>query len=93
MLGNYFLDQEWTKKNTKITRGKDGLNIHHLDEDKAIMLSTSAFAQENPYDWQKAERLVYCNLLEHLVLHIKIFELHMWAARTKAAKKMKVKSA
>lgn len=29
-------------------------------------------AAANSYDYQKKERLVYCNLLEHLLLHIKI---------------------
>ncbi|AVN65163.1 hypothetical protein CG002_02210 [Mesoplasma florum] len=72
--GDYFLDEECTKKNNKITRGKEGLYIHHIDEDKAIMLSHPNFARMNPITFQKAERLVYCNLLEHLVLHIKIFE-------------------
>ncbi|WP_234013784.1 hypothetical protein [Mesoplasma florum] len=72
--GDYFLDLECTKKNTKITRGKEGLYIHHIDEDKAILLSTPAWARKNSFEYQKAHRLVYCNLLEHLVLHIKIFE-------------------
>jgi len=72
--GDYFLDLECTKKNTKITRGKDGLYIHHIDEDKAILLSTPSWAIKNKFEYQKANRLVYCNLLEHLVLHIKIFE-------------------
>lgn len=72
--GNYFLDELCTRKNSKITRGKEGLFVHHIDEDKAIMLSSPAWAQKNPFEWQKAERLVYCNLLEHLLLHIKIVE-------------------
>ena len=29
----------------------------------------------NPYAYQKADRLVYANLVEHLLLHIKIVEL------------------
>ncbi|ARU91768.1 hypothetical protein SCLARK_001216 [Spiroplasma clarkii] len=72
--GDYFLDEECTKKNTKITRGKEGLYIHHMDEDKAILLSTPDWARKNLFSYQTADRLVYCNLLEHLVLHIKIFE-------------------
>ncbi|AXK51637.1 hypothetical protein [Spiroplasma alleghenense] len=72
--GNYFNDEECTRKNTKVTRGKEGLYIHHIDEDKAILLSTPEYARENPFEFQKADRLVYCNLLEHLLLHIKIFE-------------------
>ena len=47
---------------------------HHIDEDKAIMLSTDSFAVRYPFEYQKADRLVYCNYLEHLLLHIKIAE-------------------
>ncbi|URM52983.1 hypothetical protein [Mycoplasma sp. SG1] len=72
--GDYFLDKECRKKNTAITRGKEGLYIHHIDEDKAIQLSQPIYARLNPFDYQKADRLIYCNLLEHLVLHIKIWE-------------------
>ncbi|MBO5325432.1 MAG: hypothetical protein J6A80_04290, partial [Lachnospiraceae bacterium] len=32
------------------------------------------FAMQNPYEWQKKENIVYCNLLEHLYLHILICE-------------------
>jgi hypothetical protein len=71
---NYFTDETCTKKTQGISRGKEGLYIHHVDEDKAILLSKLEFARKNPFDFQKADRLVYCNLLEHLVLHIKIVE-------------------
>lgn len=71
---DYFSDETMTKKTQGITRGKEGLYIHHIDEDKAILLSTPEWAQKSLFAYQKADRLVYCNLLEHLVLHIKIFE-------------------
>ena len=74
VTGNYFLKKNFKSKNSKITRGKEGLYIHHIDEDKAIMLSSPEFAINNSWAYQKANRLVYCNLLEHLVLHIKIFQ-------------------
>ena len=72
--GDYFLNDTFRSYNSKIKRGKEGLYIHHIDEDKAIMLSTKRWALTNPFEYQKANRLVYCNLLEHLLLHIKIFE-------------------
>jgi hypothetical protein len=72
--GNYFLNESCKSKNAKITRTKEGLYCHHIDEDKAIMLCNDKFAKDNPYDYQKADRLVYCNVLEHLLLHIKIIE-------------------
>ncbi|WP_425382385.1 hypothetical protein [Spiroplasma endosymbiont of Melieria omissa] len=70
----YFSDATMSKKSQGITRGKEGLYIHHIDEDKAILLSTPKWAQKSLFAYQYADRLVYCNLLEHLVLHIKIFE-------------------
>ena len=38
------------------------------------MLCNDKFAINNPFEYQKADRLVYCNVLEHLILHIKIVE-------------------
>ena len=38
------------------------------------MLSNSSFASKNPFAYQKADRLCYCDILEHLILHIKIAE-------------------
>ncbi len=72
--GDYFLDKECKKQNCSIKKGSEGLFIHHIDEDKAIMLAVSEYAINNPFDYQKANRLVYCNLLEHYLLHILIYE-------------------
>ena len=71
---NYFKDTNCTTKNPQITRTSEGLYCHHIDEDKAIMLSNDKFAAANPFEYQKANRLVYCNLLEYLLLHVKIAE-------------------
>ena len=71
---DYFLTKTCKSKNQKVTRTKEGLVCHHMDEDKAIQLSNPRFAVNNPYEYQKADRLVYCNPLEHLILHIKIAE-------------------
>lgn len=72
--GDYFTSPSCSTKNFNISRGKECLVIHHIDEDKAIMLSTDKFAKNNPFEYQKANRLVYCDILEHLILHIKIAE-------------------
>lgn len=72
--GNYFLNDTYRTKNTKITRGNEGLYIHHIDEDKAILLGNPEYAKKKAFHFQEADRLVYCNLLEHLILHIKIIE-------------------
>lgn len=71
---SYFTDETCKSATNSIKRGKEGLYIHHIDEDKAILLSTPAYAIKNPFSYQMGERLVYCTLLEHLVLHIKIME-------------------
>jgi hypothetical protein len=71
-LSNYFTPS-WNK-NLKVTRTKDGLLAHHKFEDHAIMLSNPDYAKNNPYEWQLAENIVYCDYLEHLFLHILICE-------------------
>ena len=71
---NYFKDTACKTKNSLVTRTNEGLFCHHIDEDKAIMLCNDKFAVNNPFEYQKADRLVYCNLLEHLLLHVKIAE-------------------
>ena len=69
---DYFATPECKSKNKKVTRTAEGLYCHHMDEDKGWNLSNSAQAQMQPFEWQKKERLVYCNIIEHLILHMKI---------------------
>lgn len=83
---DYFRTEECKTKNPKVSRTSEGLYCHHIDEDKAIMLCNDKFAINNPYEYQKADRLVYCNALEHLILHIKIVE----EPRNKDANKMEL---
>ena len=71
---DYFRTSTCKSKNSKTSRTEEGLYCHHIDEDKAIMLSTPEVARLHPFEYQKADRLVYCNILEHLLLHIKIAE-------------------
>ncbi len=68
-----YMSKLWYR-NSKCSRTKDGLICHHVFEDHAIMLSTPVYAQQNPYTWQLPENLVYCDYLEHLLLHIMICE-------------------
>ncbi len=69
---NYFCTSELKSKNPKIARTSEGLYCHHIFEDRGFQLSTPATARRQPLEWQNKENLVYCNLLEHLILHIKI---------------------
>lgn len=58
----------------KVTRTSEGLICHHICEDRAIMLSNPEYAKMNPFEYQLAENLCYCDYLEHLLLHILICE-------------------
>lgn len=71
-LCNY-MSENW-KKNNKVTRTKEGLYVHHKYEDHAIKLGNPEYAKKNPYEWQLKDNLVYCDLLEHLLLHQLICE-------------------
>ncbi|RPF57765.1 hypothetical protein [Abyssicoccus albus] len=53
------------------SRTNEGLYCHHIDENKMMNISNKEFIKNYNYsfDYQKKERLVYCNLIEHLILH------------------------
>lgn len=55
----------------KFSKAQEGLYCHHMDEDKEYNLSNKEWIMvlEPPFDYQKRERLVYCDLFEHLILH------------------------
>ena len=62
--GNFTASRTWS----------DGLECHHIDEDKIPNLSDD-YAYLTYPQYQKADRLVYCNRIEHLILHIKIAQI------------------
>lgn len=62
-----------------ITRGKysrtnEGLYCHHIDEINMLNVSNKDFIKQNniSHNYQKKDRLVYCNLIEHTILHVLI---------------------
>lgn len=71
---SYFVNNSFRTRNRKVSRASEGLHCHHIDEDKAIKLSDPKMAVYYPFEYQEASRLVYCNALEHLILHIKIMQ-------------------
>lgn len=69
-LTDYMTKSFCSKKECR--RTKDGLIAHHKAEDKMILLSTEEVARQCPFEWQKKENIVYCDYLEHLLLHVLI---------------------
>ena len=73
----YFTDTYLEEKNSNIVRVSEGLYIHHIDEDKTANLSSAEYIKTKSnasYEYQMPWRLVYCNVVEHLILHMKIVE-------------------
>lgn len=68
---NYFC-KGMNTVNRSNSRTREGLYMHHVAEDRAQNLSNPKQAKESPAAYQEPQMLVYCNMLEHLILHIKI---------------------
>lgn len=79
---DYFTNEACTSKSKRISRTAEGLFCHHIDEDKGYMLSDKHHAVRYPFSYQRANRLVYCNYLEHLILHIWIGIETYWRKHT-----------
>ena len=71
---SYFANEQCKSKSSKISRTKEGLFCHHIKENAEILLSTPEIARLHPFEYQQKENLVYCNIFEHLLLHIKIVQ-------------------
>lgn len=58
----------------KYTRTSEGLYCHHIDEIRELKISDQFFVKRNkiPFEYQKKDRLVYCDLIEHAILHVLI---------------------
>ena len=69
---NYFTKN--FNKSFKVSRTSEGLFAHHKFENKHPLLSKKETAERHPYEYQKAENIVYCDWLEHFFLHILICE-------------------
>ena len=68
--GPYFCNENCKGQNNKIRR--KGLIIHHIKEDTHIMLCNHDWAIQHSFELQQGYNLVYCNIIEHLLLHMKI---------------------
>ncbi|MBQ8218217.1 MAG: hypothetical protein IJZ79_02835 [Bacilli bacterium] len=73
----YFCGNNTLKYNSKNSRTNEGLMIHHVYENRYVYLSNPNVCEQLTKDCpetQSPENLVYCNFIEHLILHIKITE-------------------
>lgn len=59
----------------RVSRAKEGLQVHHVKEDTVSGLSKPETARLYDISYQSPENLCYCNVLEHFLLHIKIAEM------------------
>lgn len=60
----------------KYSRTDEGLYCHHIDEKKYLNISNQSFVKEYivSFEFQKKDRLVYCDLIEHNILHVLIIQ-------------------
>lgn len=77
---DYFREKSYQKflngENKSITKGKttrtsEGLYCHHIDENKWLKASDKDFIRKYniPFEAQRKNRIVYCDLIEHSILH------------------------
>ena len=60
-----------TWSNTQSPCTQNGLVSHHIHEDYTLKVAQSS---NTPYAWQPFSDIVYCDCLEHLLLHVMICE-------------------
>lgn len=72
-----FLNEEIkTPAKGKYSRALEGLYCHHIFENKYENIGNLEFirAYKYPYELQRKANLVYCDLVEHLILHVLIMK-------------------
>ena len=58
---DYFCNESCKSKNSKVSRTNEGLYCHHIDENKAILLSNDKFAVNNPFECFRTFDFTYKN--------------------------------
>lgn len=58
----------------KASRTSEGLYCHHIDQNKWLNISVQNFVKKYniPFESQRRDKLVYCDLIEHTILHVLI---------------------
>ena len=57
-------------KHPNVSRSNEGLYVHHIMEYVNDKIYNHADAKRYPLEWQSQENIVYCDALEHLLLHV-----------------------
>ena len=68
--GNFTYGRTGKLQKNDVGHGADGLQYHHICEDTVPSLSNEERARHSNPEYQKAENMCYCNLLEHAWEHI-----------------------
>lgn len=85
VLDNYYKEKSYNKflngeikriAYGKYTKTKEGLYCHHIMENEYENISNKEYIAhyKYPYEYHHKENLVYCDLIEHLILHALITE-------------------
>ncbi|GAA3720725.1 hypothetical protein GCM10022378_08430 [Salinicoccus jeotgali] len=55
----------------KFSRSLEGLECHHISENKYLNMTNGGFIrrQNIPFEYHKKENLVFCDIVEHAILH------------------------
>lgn len=69
---SYFLSIDSKNPTSRIRRSDEGLFVHHIYENTMPDLGKNEVMKITPFEWQQPENLLYCNYLEHFLLHLKI---------------------
>lgn len=67
----FFNDEIKSITKGDISRTSEGLYCHHIEENRYLKMADFNYIKEQniPFNCQTKDRLVYCNLVEHTVLH------------------------
>ena len=68
--GSYFVNETCRTPNSKIKRSSEGLFVHHIKENEFVQLNNTRYALLAPYEYQLSENLLYCDYIEHMLLHM-----------------------
>lgn len=84
VAGSYFTNETCKYVDKNLSRANEGIFIHHdkewnPDHIECRSLCAPEEALKYSFDYQQPYNLTYCNMLEHLLIHIKIYELRLQA--------------